>query len=68
MIVFDTTTLSAIWIPGATVNSRKTKKPTKHARERVELLIEGIAAEGWRSHHTRPGAERDYRQNTHQGR
>jgi hypothetical protein len=44
MIVFDTTTLSAIWVPGAIANSRKTKKPIKHAKERVEALIESIAA------------------------
>jgi len=45
MIVFDTTTLSMIWILGATVNSRKTGKPIKHAKERINALIERIAAD-----------------------
>lgn len=44
MIVFDSTALSAVWIPGAAVNSPRTKKAVKHAKERVELLIEAIAA------------------------
>jgi hypothetical protein len=44
MIVFDTTALSTIWIPGATAYGRKTKKPIKHAKERVDALIERIAA------------------------
>lgn len=44
MIVFDTTALSTIWIPGATACSRRTKKPIKHAKERLDLLIELIAA------------------------
>jgi hypothetical protein len=44
MIVFDTTTLSTAWIPGATASNRKTKKPIKHAKERVDLLIEVIAS------------------------
>jgi len=44
MIVFDTTTLSLVWIPGATASNRKTKKPIKHAKERVDMLIETIAA------------------------
>lgn len=42
--VFDTTTLSMVLIPGATSSSRKTKRPIKHAKERVDLLIETIAA------------------------
>lgn len=42
--VFDTTTLSTILIPGATASNRNTKKPIKHAKERVDLLIETIAA------------------------
>jgi hypothetical protein len=43
--VFDTTTLSTILIPGATAGNRKTKKAIKHAKERVDLLIETIAAD-----------------------
>lgn len=45
MIVFDTTTLSAIWVPGAIVTNPRTKAPVKHARERVDALIEVIAAQ-----------------------
>lgn len=45
MIVFDTTTLSMIWIVGSTVNSQKTGKPIKHAKERINALIERIAAD-----------------------
>jgi hypothetical protein len=44
MIVFDTTALSAIWVPGATAYNRTTKKPIKHAKERVDALIERMAA------------------------
>ena len=44
MIVFDTTTLSVVWVPGATASNRKTKKPVRYAKERVDLLIELIAA------------------------
>lgn len=44
MIVFDTTTLSAVWIPGATVRNSRTKQSVKHAKERIDRLIEVIAA------------------------
>jgi len=43
-IVFDTTTLSLVLIPGATASNRTTKRQIKHAKERVDLLIETIAA------------------------
>src|SRR5579885_2022253 len=43
-VVFDTTALSLVWVPGATASNRRTKKPIKFAKERVELLIEEKAA------------------------
>lgn len=46
MIVFDSTALSTVWVPGAIACSWKTKKPIRHARERVDALIERIAASG----------------------
>jgi len=46
MIAFDTTALSLLVIPNATVNSSLTKKPIKHARERLDALIERIAMDG----------------------
>ena len=45
MIVFDTTALSTIWVPGTIAYSRNTGKPVKHAKERVNALIERIAAD-----------------------
>jgi hypothetical protein len=44
MIVFDTTALSLLWVPGATASNRHTKRAIKHAKERLEALIEEIAA------------------------
>lgn len=44
MIAFDTTALSLVWVPGATARNRRTQKPIKHAKERLEALIDRIAA------------------------
>jgi hypothetical protein len=46
MIAFDTTALSALWVPGSPIIGRSTKKPIKHAKERLDLLIEEIAGAG----------------------
>ena len=43
MIVFDTTAFSLAFVAGATASSRKTKKPIKYAKERIDALIERIA-------------------------
>lgn len=45
MIAFDTTALSLVWVAGATARNRRTRKPIKHAKERLEALIERIAAD-----------------------
>ena len=45
MIAFDTTTLSAIWVPGALASNRTSKRPIKHAKERVDALVERLAAD-----------------------
>jgi hypothetical protein len=45
VIAFDTTALSLVWIAGATARNRRTRKPIKHAKERLEALIERIAAD-----------------------
>lgn len=44
MIVFDTTTLSLVFIPGATVTDRSTNKPILHAKERVGPLDRNTVA------------------------
>lgn len=44
MVVFDTTTLSVAWVPGVPISGLKTKKPVKHAQQRLEEFIEQIAA------------------------
>ena len=45
MIVFDTTTLSILFLPGVAVGNRLTAKPITHAKERIDALIERIAAD-----------------------
>lgn len=45
MIAFDTTALSLVWVPGATARNRRTQKPIKYAKERLEALIDRIAAD-----------------------
>ena len=45
MIVFDTTTLSLLFLPGVTIGSRLTNKPVKYAKERVDALIDRIATD-----------------------
>ena len=43
MIALDTTALSALFIPGAALCRKGTTIPIKHAKERLESLIERIA-------------------------
>ncbi|MEO8126586.1 MAG: hypothetical protein ABI822_05795 [Bryobacteraceae bacterium] len=43
MIALDTTALSALFIPGAVLCRKGTTIPIKHAKERLESLIERIA-------------------------
>jgi len=43
MIALDTTALSALFIPGASLCRKGTTIPIKHAKERLEALIERIA-------------------------
>lgn len=43
MIAFDTTALSALFIPGVPLSRKGALTPIKHAKERLESLIERIA-------------------------
>ncbi len=43
MIAFDTTALSLLFVPDATVESKKDRKPIKYAKERIEALIDRLA-------------------------
>jgi hypothetical protein len=45
MIALDTTALSLLFVPGATAFRAGSRKPIKHAKERMDALVERIAQE-----------------------
>jgi len=46
MVVFDSTTLSLLFLPNAAVPTGRDNKPIKHVKERLEALIDQIAQAG----------------------
>ena len=46
MVVFDSTTLSLLFLPNAAVPTGRNNRPVEHVKERLELLISQIAQGG----------------------
>jgi hypothetical protein len=46
MIALDTTALSLLFVENANAHGVKSRKPIKHAKERMEFLIERISQQG----------------------